>query len=495
MDGISGVALVGGWRVRLAALEGEVPDAVRVDLIRELEDLKASAAAAQARLSADLDASQRRAQEDAGVPARRVGRGVAEQVALARRDSPHRGGQHLGVAKALTREMPHTLAALTWGRVSEWRATLLVRETAYLSVEDRAVVDVELAGPDGIGALEAMSDREVVAAAQRIAYRLDARAVTERARRAERSRRVTLRPAPDTMSYLTGLLPVAQGVACLAVLTRAADTARAAGDERSRGQVMADTLVAALGAHGQVAADLARPMSWAAADSSQPAAKAGRSTTNTGRSAADAGPGAAPGEGAGCAGAPDPVGPAGSVSVQLVMTDRALLAGDDEPAHLIGYGTVAAGWARDLLRDKKAHVWVRRLYTHPDTGELLAADARARLFRGALRQVLVARDQRCRTPFCDGLVRHLDHVLAHATGGATSWVNGQGLCERCNHAKQAPGWSARASAPPGQRHTVQTTTPTGHRYRSRAPALPGAPHAPPNRSRLEIHFADLTLAC
>ncbi|HEX4976259.1 MAG TPA: DUF222 domain-containing protein [Nocardioides sp.] len=452
MEQQTDVAVVGGWVRHLADLDRDVPDAERIDLVRELEILKAAAAACQARLTSDFDASQREEQEAAGVPAQRVGRGVAEQVALARRDSAHRGGRHLGAAKALTREMPHTLVALTWGRISEWRATLLVRETAYLSREHRAVIDAELAGPDGIEALAGMSDREVVAAAQRIAYRLDARAVTDRARRAETQRRVTLRPAPDTMSYLTGLLPVAQGVACLAVLTRAADAARAAGDERSRGQVMADTLVAALDAFERPAQGAHTPVS-------------------------------------------DPTGPAASVALQLVMTDRALLAGADEPAHLTGYGTVPAGWARDLLRDTAAAVWVRRLYTHPETGELLAADARARLFRGSLRQVLIARDQWCRTPWCDGPVRHADHVLAHVTGGPTSQGNGQGLCERCNHAKQAPGWTARASSPPGDRHTVSTTTPTGHRYRSRAPALPGAPHAPPRRSRLEIHFADLVLAC
>ena len=390
----SDVAVVGGWRGYLAGLERGVSDGERIDLIRELEELKAGAAAAQARLSSDFDASQRRVQVEAGVPASRVGRGIGEQVALARRDSPHRGGQHLGTGKALTREMPHTLEALTWGRVSEWRATLLVRETAYLSVEDRAVIDVELAGPDGIEALETMSDREVVAAVQRIAYRLDARAVADRARRAQAQRRVTLRPAPDTMSYLTGLLPVAQGVACLAVLTRAADTARASGDERSRGQVMADTLVAALGAFADTG-DRARPLTWADADSS--GSTAGR-------------------EPPAAAAAPDPVQPAATVSLQVVMTDRALLAGDDEPAHLTGYGLVPASWARDLLRNTAADMWVRRLYTHPETGELLAADARSRLFRGALRQVLVARDQWCRTPWCDGPIRHADHVLAHVAG-------------------------------------------------------------------------------
>lgn len=482
MDRVSDVAVVAGWRAFLAGLDREVSDAERIDLIGELEALKASAAAAQARLTSDFDVSQRAAQAEAGVPASRLGRGVAEQVALARRDSAHRGGRHLGTARALAREMPHTLEALTQGRISEWRATVLVRETAYLSQGDRAVIDAELAGPDGIAALATMSDREVVAAAQRIAYRLDARAVTERARRAERERRVTLRPAPDTMSYLTGLLPVAQGVACLAVLTRAADSAKATGDARSRGQVMADTLVAALAAHAGLpvpqgsgsasGGDPARPTSWAEADSSR--------TT--------AGPGAEPGTGAGVS----PTAGAG-IALQLVMTDRALLAGDAEPAFLTGYGVVPAGWARDLLRETRAQVWVRRLYTHPGTGELLAADARSRLFRGALRQVLIARDQWCRTPYCDGPVRHADHVLAHVAGGATSQVNGQGACARCNQAKEAPGWSARAASPPGDRHTVSTTTPTGHTYRSRAPALPGAPHAPP-RSRIEVHFADFLLA-
>ncbi|MGJ9403564.1 HNH endonuclease, partial [Arthrobacter sp. KK5.5] len=38
---------------------------------------------------------------------------------------------------------------------------------------------------------------------------------------------------------------------------------------------------------------------------------------------------------------------------------------------------------------------------------------------------------------------------------------------------EAPGWSVIPV--PGIRHTVQTTTPTGHTYTSTAPALPGTP--------------------
>jgi hypothetical protein len=89
------------------------------------------------------------------VPAARRGRGLANEIALARRDSPARGNRHLGFAKALVHETPHTLRALESGALSEWRATLIVRESACLDLEDRRALDAELcgdpAGVDGMG--------------------------------------------------------------------------------------------------------------------------------------------------------------------------------------------------------------------------------------------------------------------------------------------------------------------------------------------------------
>ena len=67
-----------------------------------------------------------------------------------------------------------------------------------------------------------------------------------RRRRAEADRHVRLRPAPDTMTWLTALLPVKDGVAAYAALTRVADSARAGGDPRGKGQLMADTLVSGI---------------------------------------------------------------------------------------------------------------------------------------------------------------------------------------------------------------------------------------------------------
>jgi hypothetical protein len=352
------------------------------------------------------------------VAARDLGKGVAAQVALARRESPHRGSRLVGLAQALVHEMPATMAALSAGEISEWRATIVARETACLTREDRRVADSELAGQ-----LADLGDGEVEAAAREVAYRLDPHAFTARSAGAVRDRRVTLRPAPDTMSRLSGFLPVAHGVAAFAALSRHADGLRAAGDSRTRGQIMADTLVERV----------------------------------TGQATADAVP----------------------VEVELVMTDGSLLSGGDEPAHLLGLGPVPAPLARDLVRDSDADVWLRRVFTRPDDGALVAMESRRRLFPDGLRRLLVLRDQTCRTPWCGAPIRHADHVIPVETGGETSAQNGQGLCEACNHTKQAPGWRAR----PGHRGagtTVQITTPTGHVYVSRPPPAPGRRSRPPD---------------
>jgi hypothetical protein len=194
-----------GWVTALGRLDPAVDDTERVRRLRALEEVKAAACAEQARLAAALDASTRAHHATLGVRAAGHGRGVAAQVGLARRESPARGAQHLGLAKVLVGEMPHTLAALSGGWLSEWRATLLARETACLSREDRAHVDRVLAGDRD--RIEGLGDRALAAEATKLAYALDPQAFTARARKAQADRTVTCRPAPDTMAYLTALLP------------------------------------------------------------------------------------------------------------------------------------------------------------------------------------------------------------------------------------------------------------------------------------------------
>jgi hypothetical protein len=411
---------------RLPSLDTSVSDGERIEQISLLESVKHACAGAQGRVAVAFDASQREAQAAAGVPARERGRGVGAQVALARRESPSRGSRHLGLARALEDELPCTGDHLRAGRVSEWRATIVARETACLDPDDRRAVDVALA-PD----LPTLSDRQAETRAKALAARLDAAAVVKRAAKARGDRRVWLRPAPDTMTYLTALLPVEQGVAAYAALKAAAGTALATGDAdlRGEGQVLADTLVERL----------------------------------TGQAAAAAVP----------------------IEVQLVMPAETLAAESGEPATFPDGQVVPAAFARRLLAEcadacdeTGMALALRRLFTSPDGSQLVAMDSRKRVFDGQLRRFLLTRDQVCRTPWCDAPVRHTDHVHPSRSGGPTTSVNGQGLCAACNHAKEAPGWSATTVDPgptlhkPHQPpHRVRTTTPTGHTYDSTAPPV------------------------
>ncbi|APX00635.1 hypothetical protein BWQ92_01890 [Arthrobacter sp. QXT-31] len=474
-----------------------------IDQTAVLEKFKRWATGQQARLAVEFEARQRQEQAEpdaASSPAqsspgnlsaedvgrkrhRETGLGVAEQIALARGESPHRGGRLLGMAKALVIEMPHTLTALDTGRLSEEKAMHVVKETAVLTVEDRAAVDEELAADTGT--FDGVGTRGVIAAVKAAAIRRDPRSVTQRASHAATERGVSLRPAPDCMTYLTALLPAHEGVAAYTALSAHADALRSAGDPRSKNQAMADTLV--------------------------------ESVTGT------------------------PGGISG-IDINLVMTDRTLLQADSEPARLTGYGTVPAAWARELLNPEQASerggeeshgqgrcpegssqqasgqatvgrqdasgsnasgskaghkdtvkelkIWLRRLYTAPDTGDLVAMDSKRRLFPPPLRRFIQVHDDTCRTPYCDAPIRHHDHIIPWHNNGPTSITNGAGLCEACNHTKELPGWKAQPR--PGPRHTIEITTPTGHTYHSTAPPLPGTSLA---RSNLPLSGSTATGTC
>ena len=400
----------------VGALELDAP--ALVDLVAELETLGRAVSAAQAELTARLDALLTQEQADAGVRPEDLGKGVANVVAAARRESPHRGRRHLSLARVVQSELPHTWAAWQDGRIDEWTTTVIARETACLPLAHRLAVDETVAGdPD---ALEQLSPRRLLARLRSEAERLDPAACVARRRYAESERRVTLRPAPDSMTWLTALLPVKEGVAVYSGLTREADRARAAGDERGRGQVMADALVA----------------------------------TMLGAPALD-----------GVA-----VAPSTPVALGVVMTDAALFGSADDEAHLDGYGPIPAELAREIVCGAvtaQEEVTIRRLYTSPTTGELVSMDARTRTFRGSLARFIRLRDRTCRTPWCDAPVRHVDHVESAEDGGPTSGVNGQGLCEACNYAKTAHRW--RSSVDPDG--SVTTILPTGHRLTTRPPPI------------------------
>jgi len=434
---------------------GELTETQVIDLLRGLEDLKAAACATQADLAVRLDHTVRAREAAAGVAAARRGRGVAQQVALARRESPHRGRVLLGFARDLATDLPHTRTALASGRLNEHRAMIIARETGCLDSHQRSQVDTDTcAAPDLTNNPEHEDPLDGVGTA-RLAGQVRARvaatdpaAVVRRQRRAESERRVSVRPAPDGMAYLSGMLSLTQAVACYAALDRDAKAIVAAGDPthpgkaRTKNQVMADLLVERV----------------------------------TGQASADAVP----------------------VTVSLVMSDATLLGGGHEPAIIPGHGPVPAQVARETVAraTEELQAWVRRLYTDP-AGRLIALSTTQRLATEGLADYLKVRDQGlCRTPWCDAPARHVDHVTPWAEGGTTDAENLQGLCEACNHAKQAAGWRQQALDSLDGRHLVETTTPTGHRHRSPAPepprpADPAGQPTSPVRPRVDVRFTDL----
>ena len=419
------VAEIEAFSERLAADASGLDDAERIDRITALESLRCATEAAQSESVADFVVSQRQAAADRGVPAERRDRGLGAQVALARRVSPTRGQQDVALAMILRTELPHTRAAFRAGRFDAFRATVIARETACLAAEHRARVDEELwADPEGV---ERLSPRQLVGRLQRAAAELDPASVAERRRRAEADRHTTLRPAPDVMTWLGALLPVKDGVAVHATLDRDARQAKAAGDARSLGQLMADILVQRV-VHPGLA----------------------ETATTTSTTTASTVP----------------------VLVNLVVRDSVLLGDADGTGWVEGHGPVPGDLIRQWVADNadaEVETWVRRLYEQPETGRLVAMDSRAELFQGRLAEFIRLRDRVCRTTGCGARIRHTDHIEPRARGGPTTADNGQGVCELCNYAKEADGWTARTI--PGPRHTVEITTPTGHTYTSTADLL------------------------
>jgi hypothetical protein len=194
-----------GLIAELARIDGSVgehalfDDAVRVDQIDLLERLKAAAEAAQSRVIVAFKTSQLERQRAAGVRRDCLGRGIGDHVAMACRQPTSQGPRRLGFADAVVQEMPHTHALLSEGSISSWVATILVRETACLTREDRAMVDQRLCATTVVegtaeivrAAILGMTPRRVENAARTLAAELDVEAVVRRAARAEGERRVT----------------------------------------------------------------------------------------------------------------------------------------------------------------------------------------------------------------------------------------------------------------------------------------------------------------
>ena len=158
--------------------------------------------------------------------------------------------------------------------------------------------------------------------------------------------------------------------------------------------------------------------------------------------------------------------------INVIVRDSVLLGDQECTGWVEGHGPVPGdlirGWLADNL-DTGLDTWLRRLYERPATANLVAMDSSAELFAGRLAEFLRLRDRICRTVGCGARSATPTTSYLGPVVDPPPHANGQGLCEFCNYAKEADGWSARTTA--GPRHTVETTTPTGHPYSSTADPL------------------------
>ena len=414
-------------------------EAACIDQIRLLEDIKSAAAAAQVVATEEFRHRRDQAEADAGIKLEQRARGIGSEIGLARKVSPQQGSAAVRTAHTLTTDMPHALEALCDGRLSEYTAGLVVKETSHLDSAGKTAIDRHMAPRYG-----KTGSRRLAGEVRALAQQADPVAYLKAHALAKSARAVNIRPAPSGMAYLTALLPLGQAFACKKALHEAATSMAYSKETVQAGptQLEADLLVQRL----------------------------------TGQAHAEA----------------------VNIEVQLVMTDETLLGTTSTvqtPGHtasvspvidntgrhaedvftaawMPGYGPIPAALARDMLdpvhdHQTPARVFLRRVLTDPVTGDITKIDTRKREFTGALRRALVLRDQQCRTPWCNAPIAHLDHAHPFAKGGHTSAGNGTGLCARCNYTKENPGWHHTPTSP----STRNITTPTGHTYQSQAPPI------------------------
>ncbi|SOC52140.1 HNH endonuclease [Ornithinimicrobium cerasi] len=468
------------WRGLLPGLDlAAMDDDERLALLREIELTTRSLSAVAVQVQVGFYTSQVARQIEQGVAPSRAGRAVPDDLAAARMTSPYWGSRELTSAKALVVEMPCTLAALATGTIDDYQARAITEATACLSPELRTEVDQRLAN-----ALDGASTREMVATARGLVYEVDPQGYVDRARRAAKDRGVTIRPCPDVMGLLSARLPAPEAIACYSALRTHATAMQAAGDPRTLQQLMADELFSRLtgrsvvdGIDVEVGLVITDAALFGGTSDAADLVGYGPVPAETARDLlrprAEAAQDPGPTQGA-CDGSSSPDGPDGAE--RSVCPDGArctdfacsMLHGvvPDVSAHATGQAATdtdtdadsdaatstrtgsatdtdtATATATDTATDTDtvvaAKVWLRRLFADPATGRLLTRDTRKRFFTGALRDLVIARDQTCRHAWCGAPIRHVDHIQRFADDGATDDDNGQGLCARCNLAREHP---------------------------------------------------------
>lgn len=564
-------------------------DAAELSQVLAVIDRAHSALSAlEMRTMTALDAAVRVQDTAEGAPARDQGRRTADEVRMASRISPALASRRLRAGERLVREMPRMFEALATGAITSESAYAIGRAAGPVQTDLRSEVDEVLDQhlPDLEGASTSRWSREVDALAQT----LDPQGAPRRHRRAEQERSVTVRAGAHGMGTVTAHL---SGLDCQAIrrrLSLEAEKMRAAGEDRTHGQLMADLLSdTILGRHGavdpvtlQIGVVISERALFSPAHG-EPATIEGYGVIDSGQvrdhvlgqdidtrrgrahhsllgqppqmesvqptldedlplpdaiadladlaDLADPDPPAPQGPHHHAAEPTSDTSGDGSLSPARIRTQQvdAITAhlraarGAPPAEELRALGPPGSGSSTtnppNALRDEAEHPdpdrsgtetaelspgeryrralqllkaeeemadELRRLFTHPTTGELVAMESRSRAYPQGLARYMRIREVLCAGPYCDASIRHADHIRPHAEGGLTSALNGQALCAHCNLTKEALGRAEHVPAEDGS-HRVTWTSRLG----ATATVTPGAQTGlPMARTAVQAHALD-----
>jgi hypothetical protein len=410
----------------------------------EREHATVGAIAAAARVAATVCHGGPDAQDDADA-----------ELALALRRTDGEMAYQLHQDRALV-QLPVLYGVFRAGECTLRHVNAFLDITADVKAEDRVAIDAEIS---------ARAASMTVSAFRRIVRKTMAKLDTRTAEEKTKARRprigVRCLPQPDGLITIAATMPAADGIAVATELNRRADAARTPDDERTHGERQIDVLRDAL--HGASATDSTHPSRRTEIQvvidyrsllglRDNPAellgAMFGRSSTEQPAPSTDVVPTSS-------------VRPSRRVELQVVIDWRSLLGLREDPAELIGYGSIAATDARAMLA--QPGTVLRRLVTDPETGVLLDYGTSRYRPDAHLSGLTKARDVTCRYPGCTRNAVYCDDEHCEAfPHGPTSAGNVCQLC-RTHHRRKTTGRFSYSRPDPATGETVWTT-PLGFTY-------------------------------
>ncbi|GAA1490919.1 DUF222 domain-containing protein [Brachybacterium sacelli] len=289
-------------------------------------------------------------------------RSAARDVSMTSRRSPYMADRTLTAARRLVESMPKMLHALATGKITSGVARSTATSVAALTPVQRTQVDAILGAR--LASLDGCGSQDWDGAVAKAIAESDPEGEVKRHQHARQNRHVTVRRGKNGMASMTAHLPALEAMKVRKRLALEAERLRASGDRRGHQQIQTDSFVDTL------------------------------LGTEDGMDRTD-------------------------LDIGVIITDRALLhPGQGDLAHIEGYGPVPAEAVREDLQGPLAEFsgeaegalgddapaarrTLRRLYTHPTTGELVAVESVGRAFPKALARFIRWRDTTCRGPFCD----------------------------------------------------------------------------------------------